>query len=749
MGRGERRGLPAGAHDGRESIGDLVLHTLPGRALVVGAAVRVLASLTQIAAGPSALIDAVGAVGTLVLLAGLAYFTWRLVSLAKRRLLWRVRRKLILSYIFVGLVPALLIIVFFALCGLLLFSTVSSYVVQTRLRSLVDQAQFLARTSAIELDRADSVHELRERIARKQANLRSRYPDASMAVLPASRTCASEMPGADGPDLPAEPIVAGPWPHLRPPTDLPRWIGCGGFAGVMAYWIGPPDALAAAVVRRPGATRLRSDPDTGGQTRLFVRAVAFPDGPAPRYAVVLDVPVSELVALRLREETGIELRGISVMSAETGAIPMPGRVTTPPPAAGTASTGGRFQPTWVVFIDFTDWNTGRTGIAAQSFGMRVREIYDQLSPSKVSAMGMTFGQMLVLLIVVVGLLFLLIQFVALVMGLALARSITASVHELFIGTERLKSGDFTHQIRVLAKDQLGELAEQFNMMTLRLGSMMAEMAEKKRLEEELRIARKIQMSLLPESPPMRLPGVSIAASCTPAREVGGDYYDFLPIDEHRLGLLIADVSGKGASAAFYMAELKGLMLSLSRIHRSPRDLLIEANHIISDHLDDRSFITMTYAVLDLRLRTLTWARAGHTPLIRLPAGAPGERRAEVLVPNGLVLGLKIDNGERFSALLEEVSLPIQAGDVFVFFTDGISEQMNAAEEMFGEGRLGALVEEHAEQPPEELRERIVREVRAFAGDAAQHDDMTFILVRVNHVEQSTAGAGARADEVLV
>jgi serine phosphatase RsbU (regulator of sigma subunit)/HAMP domain-containing protein len=748
MARSERRALPAGAPDGRESIGDLVLHTLPGRALVVGAAVRVLASVTQLAVGPSPVIDAIGAVGTLVLLAGLAYFTWRLVSLAKRRLLWRVRRKLILSYIFVGLVPALLIIVFFALCGLLLFSTVSSYVVQTRLRSLVDQAQFLARTSAIELDRADSTGDLRERLTRKQANLRSRYPDASLAVLPASRTCASEVPGTDGPDLPAEPLVAGPWPHLPPPTQLPRWIGCSGFAGVMAYWVGPPGALNTAGARSNG-TRLRTDRDTAGRTRLFVRAVALPDGPAPRYAVVLDVPVSDLVALRLREETGIELRGISVVRSAGGAVQMQGRVTEPPPVADDSSTSSRLQPKWVVFIDFTDWNSGRAGIAAQSFGMRVREIYDQLSPSKVNALGMTFGQVLILMIVVVGLAFLLIQFVALVMGLALARSITASVHELFIGTERLKSGDFTHQIRVLAKDQLGELAEQFNMMTLRLGGMMAAMAEKKRLEEELRIARKIQMSLLPESPPMRLPGVSIAASCTPAREVGGDYYDFLPIDEHRLGLLIADVSGKGASAAFYMAELKGLMLSLSRIHRSPRDLLIEANTIISDHLDNRSFITVTYAVLDLRSRTLTWARAGHTPLIRLAAGAPGERRAEVLVPNGLVLGLKIDTGERFSALLEEVTLPLQPGDVFVFFTDGISEQMNTAEEMFGEGRLGALVEEHAEQAPEELRERIVREVRAFAGEAAQHDDMTFILVRVNHVEQTPAGAGARAEEVLV
>jgi sigma-B regulation protein RsbU (phosphoserine phosphatase) len=324
------------------------------------------------------------------------------------------------------------------------------------------------------------------------------------------------------------------------------------------------------------------------------------------------------------------------------------------------------------------------------------------------------------------------------------------VHELFIGTERVRTGDFAHQIKVLAKDQLGELADSFNSMTLRLGGMMAEMAEKKRLEEELRIARKIQMSLLPENPPMRLPGVSIAALCTPAREVGGDYYDFLPIDDHRLGLLIADVSGKGASAAFYMAELKGLMLSLSRIHRSPRDLLVEANLIIADHLDSRSFITVTYAVLDLQARTLTWARAGHTPLIYLPAGLPGERRAQVLVPNGLVLGLKLDdNGERFAALLEEVSLPLAGGETFVFFTDGISEQMNLSEEMFGEGRLAAIVEEHAEQSFEELRERIIREVRAFAGDAAQHDDMTFILLRVNPDGTRAELAEVGAEEMFV
>ena len=183
--------------------------------------------------------------------------------------------------------------------------------------------------------------------------------------------------------------------------------------------------------------------------------------------------------------------------------------------------------------------------------------------------GLTFGQLLMAFIVVVGLLFLVIQFVALVMGLALARSITGSVHELFVGTERVRQGDFTHQIQVRARDQLGELADSFNNMTGRLGQLLAEMTEKKRLEEELRIARNMQMSLLPQRPPVHLPGITLTALCAPAREVGGDYYDFLPLEGNRLGLLIADVSGKGTSAAFYMAELKGLVLSLCEIHSSP------------------------------------------------------------------------------------------------------------------------------------------------------------------------------------
>jgi len=146
---------------------------------------------------------------------------------------------------------------------------------------------------------------------------------------------------------------------------------------------------------------------------------------------------------------------------------------------------------------------------------------------------------------------------------------------------------------------------------------------------------------------------------------------------------------------------------------------------------------------------MTWARAGHTPLIRLPGRGDGPRRAEIIITDGMVLGLKLDNGERFESLLEEVSMPLAPGDLFMFFTDGLSEQMNPGEELFGESRLGALIEEHGDLPFDELRERIVREVRAFAGAAAQHDDMTFILLRVDDLGVSAPEAAARAGEILV
>jgi serine phosphatase RsbU (regulator of sigma subunit) len=299
------------------------------------------------------------------------------------------------------------------------------------------------------------------------------------------------------------------------------------------------------------------------------------------------------------------------------------------------------------------------------------------------------------------------------------------VHALSVGTEKLRQGEFAHSIEIRSRDQLGELAESFNMMARGIQSLLQEQAEKERLEEELRIARQIQMSLLPGDGLVQLRGLRIAALCLPAAEVGGDYYDLLPLSDSRMGLLIADVSGKGTSAAHYMAELKGLVLSLSRIYDSPARLLSEANRILSANMDSRSFVTMTYAVVDTKARSIRYARAGHNPVIRLDARTG---LTHVLAPAGLGLGL--DSGARFDHILEEAELPLQPGDFFLFFTDGLSEAMNTRAELFGETRLRRILEQGGALDSEELKQRILEEVRGFVGGAAQHDDMTLVVLKV-------------------
>ena len=217
----------------------------------------------------------------------------------------------------------------------------------------------------------------------------------------------------------------------------------------------------------------------------------------------------------------------------------------------------------------------------------------------------------------------------------------------------------------------------------------------------------------------------MAALCLPAAEVGGDYYDLLPLGDTRMGVLVADVSGKGTSAALYMAELKGLVLSLSRMYDSPARLLGEANRILTANMDSRSFVTMTYAVVDTASRRMRYARAGHSPMIHFEAASG---RTRILAPPGLGLGL--DPGERFEQILVEVEVALVPGDFFLFFTDGLSEAMSPGAELFGEGRLRRILEESESLGSEELRERILEEVRVFVGDAAPHDDMTLVVLKV-------------------
>jgi len=718
-----RRALPPPVVDRREGVFGALLHTLPGRAIVVGLAIKLAVLLVGAASGGVPRFFAVvDTVAGLAAACGIAHFTFRLIVLAKRRLLWRVRRKLILSYIFIGFVPALLLVAFALLCGFLLFYNFSSYLVQSRLRALSEQARFLAQNTALEIQRAGG-RDVPGILALRQANAAGQYPDVSMAVVPFNRAC-GEAGRADQEfriqNSEFRILRAGPWRHVDPPRSLPAWIDCQGFAGVLAY-----------------SHRRRVDrPDE--DTHLLVRSVAFPDAPRSGYAVVVDLLVNDAIRQQLRKETGVELTSVTVAPPvnDGDARPLTGHEGGDDGAGDTRATAGLLS-NLKSFMDYRDWSTGASGPMSLTSALSVAELYDRISAAE-GTVGRTLGQGLLIVLFIIGALFLIIQAMALIAGFALAKSLTGSVHALFAGTERVRQGDFTHKIAVKSEDQLGELASSFNSMTASIEDLLRQAAEKKRLEEELRIAHEIQMSLLPQGP-LVMAGLSVTAICVPAREVGGDYYDFLPLDDHRVGVLIADVSGKGTSAALYMAELKGLVLSLSEMYTSPRAMLITLNRIIANHLDARSFITMTYAVVDLRARTMTYARAGHTPLIYVPGACAdgGARQVRILVPDGMVVGLKLDNGEMFERHLVEETILLQPGDLYLLFTDGFSEAMNADDDLFGESRLGQLIEAHAHLASEELRERVLREIAAFVGDAPQHDDMTMILLKVDDGTGST------------
>jgi sigma-B regulation protein RsbU (phosphoserine phosphatase) len=694
---------PPGPPGRQDSVRRLLFRTPLGYVFWAALLARGAMAWLQGGATASLLVDTLTVVSGLALAVSLVLVLIRFWGIARRRLLWRVRRKLILSYVFIGVVPVILVVAFFLFAGAVMFLHVSAYLFKRGFDDLVDEATVLAQTAAAEVQRG-GLENADQVLARKVANGSARYPGISVAlVLRPSSARASATP--------VTPRHAGPWLHSDPPGDVPPWVSTGGFGALLAYSYG----------------------EEAGEPQVVVRAVSFPDERDPAYGIVIDIPVDEQVQAWLRENTGITLSSVGVLAlGDDSARPAIGRARDSAPQLDrSAGPAQRWVLTSLTFFDYVDWVTGRTGTLAVGMRVSVGELYDRLQAAQSRLGRVTLGELFLVVLVVVAGLFLIIEVAALVMGFALARSITGAIHQLFDGTQRVREGDFAHRIEVRTRDQLGELAESFNQMTGSIEALLHQAEEKRRLEEELRIAREIQMSLLPRGP-VALPGVSVTGLCVPAREVGGDYYDFFPLDDHRLGILIADVAGKGTSAALYMAELKGLLLSLSRIHESPKPLLSQVNRVLADNLDSRSFITMTYAIVDLRRKSLVYARAGHTPLLHYTVCAEGRRTVASHAPDGIVLGLRIEGvAARFDQILTECTIALAPGDTVVFYTDGISEAMNPASDLFGEERLQDLVAEFGHLPSEELRDRILSEVEAFVGDADQHDDMTMILLRMD------------------
>ena len=262
------------------------------------------------------------------------------------------------------------------------------------------------------------------------------------------------------------------------------------------------------------------------------------------------------------------------------------------------------------------------------------------------------------------------------------------------------------------------LAEEVARLTTAIGR---EMAQRERLNRELEIAREVQEHLFPQAlPPVA--GLEYCGQCRPAREVGGDYYDFLELPNGRLGIAIGDVSGKGVGAALMMASLEASLRALASVVDDPAELMERVNRMVCQASASNRYATLFYAQYDPASRRLTYVNAGHNPpiIVRNCAGSYQVLRLET---GGPVIGLVPQCYQRgvFS---------FESGDLVVLFTDGVSESMNVRFEEWGEDRLIEFAKSCYGSIPREAMRRMLTAAEAFAGGASQHDDMTLVVLRV-------------------
>ncbi|HLB00323.1 MAG TPA: GAF domain-containing SpoIIE family protein phosphatase [Bacteroidota bacterium] len=269
-------------------------------------------------------------------------------------------------------------------------------------------------------------------------------------------------------------------------------------------------------------------------------------------------------------------------------------------------------------------------------------------------------------------------------------------------------------------DVLSAFADQVS-IALENSRLIGKSLERERLMRELLLAQEMQRKLLPQELPS-LPQVEIEALSTPAFEVGGDYYDFTMLDDEHLGVIVGDVSGKGVSAALFMAEMKGIFLSLSRRHTSPRDFLSEAHSSLLGTMDRRTFISLIYAIVDLRTGVMRVARAGHCPMIFRSGGM-----TRFVKPTGLGVGM--GSKEFFSRTITEDEIRMSSGDVAVFYTDGVTEARQENGEEFGYRKLEEIVARSGAGSALDIRDRIVLAVDTHLGHKPPDDDLTIVVLK--------------------
>jgi phosphoserine phosphatase RsbU/P len=632
--------------------------------------------------------------------ASLIAFRW-----AWWHLMWRLRHRLIVTYIFIGVIPIVLLLLMAGVGSYLFAGQFATYIVTSNLQSALRHLDAANDALAARLSILERAGKLNEQVA-------------------------GELTTVSGENFPQRTVTV--------------WRGKQGFT---------LSSRGALLDTRPGEVPDVIKGNFSGlvidQNRLHLRAVKRYDGSRVRLTVISNVPITPEL---LRPATS-RMGSVTLFPPDRKSD-----VRVRPPAIASPSArkrvdGGRvpppfnqFDPTFSFYTLFyaVNWETGKSQTGAIGVVTRPSILYATLFA--------TLGDMAMILrygLLAIAIFFGLIEFVALLTGMWLSRSMTGSVAELYRATEHVKRGDLTHRIRVHSRDQMAALEKSFNSMTESLSKLIAEQKEKQRLESELAIGHEVQDSLFPRNF-AGLPSLEVYGVCRPARSVSGDYYDFIPLGADGLLLAVGDISGKGISAALLMATVHAFVRAYSlepdviltpvplgaeafskgdsrmyyrgdgatQTQLAPGMLMTTLNYQLFRCTPMEKYATMFLACYDATMHELRYCNAGHPP----PLIVTNDGTVYRCETSGTVIGL-FDG-----ATYEESTSAIQPDDIFVAYSDGVTEPENEYGE-FGEERLIELIQEHRHEPLAHIADVITGAVAEWISGAEQPDDVTVVLAR--------------------
>jgi sigma-B regulation protein RsbU (phosphoserine phosphatase) len=637
-----------------------------------------------------------------IVLLAIAAFRW-----LRAKLLWRLRNRLIVTYVFIGVIPVFLLVMISLITLYLLAGQFASFVVTSDIATHLRSMESANRTIA---------HHLATQVAT------GKKLDAEML----------DQPYCSGPEG-----ITG--------FDSPSFV-TGDFRDMVSDHGTLYLRTATAIAAEPESLRvILSEP----LDKDFVEKIAGDLGRIAVYGTKDATTSSALGSTAPAQQNnsksflGLE-KGERHQTFSAGTIPL-------------AVNSLDHEITFPIPLQVVDWATGereRAGALAE-VETRPSVLYARLF----AALG-DYAKGVEYILLSIALVFAIIELLALWVGTKLTRSITAAVDQLYEATKHINRADFSHRIKVQSSDQLATLANSFNSMTTSIEKLVQEQKEKQRLEGELAIAQEVQAQLYPKLI-TQLDTLEVHGFCLPARTVSGDYYDFLALNSDKLMLAVGDISGKGISAALLMATIhsavraytiedvpvlreltageltarelmlrepatigttggSGLMLaSESRgADASPATLLSLLNHQLYESTPAAKYATLFLAIYDGATRRLTYSNGGHLPPILIS----DDGSSQLLSCGGTVVGL-FDN-----LIFPEATVQLFPGDVLVAYSDGVTEPENDYGE-FGEERLIELVRENRHLPLERITEIVTAAVRDWIGDNEQPDDVTLVLAR--------------------